>query len=226
MGERVVSNHYIPPDFDPKKAPKKCKPQNGQHQLRFMLPMSIRCTCCGDYMFSGTKSNARKELVYNEFYLDEVNVYRIYIHCKSCYSEITIKTDPKNMDYIVEKGATRHFDPFTKLYVDKAIEDKEKLMGITKVKEIESVDTDKEINNFREMERISSNISRLEGFVLEKVERDDAEELRLTEDDNKKIESFEKNKEKVCISPETIDSSRVRSINKKNMWVQDEYDHY
>jgi hypothetical protein len=111
MGERKVQSHSISPDFDPSKLGRLSRPQNGQRQVRFMLPMSIKCCTCGDCMFRGTKANSRKEVCYNEFYLG-LPVYRFYIHCKNCYAEITIRTDPANVDYTVEAGATRHFEPW------------------------------------------------------------------------------------------------------------------
>jgi hypothetical protein len=125
MGERKVQSHYISSDFDPSKVGRRSKPHNGQHDVRFMMPMSIKCASCGDYMFQGTKANSRKELCYNEFYLG-IPVYRFYIHCKSCYSEITIKTDPANSDYIVERGASRHFEPWRDVQLQQAAAAKER----------------------------------------------------------------------------------------------------
>jgi Saf4/Yju2 protein len=55
-------------------------------------------------MYIGTKFNMRKETVLNEKYLG-VYIYRFYFKCTRCYSEITMKTDPKNAGYICEFGA-------------------------------------------------------------------------------------------------------------------------
>jgi hypothetical protein len=50
MGERKVLNKYIPPDFDPSKIPKGNKLKLGQMKVRMMLPMSVCCNTCGNYI--------------------------------------------------------------------------------------------------------------------------------------------------------------------------------
>ena len=197
MGERKPINHYIPWDFDPTKPARRCKPQHGQIQVRWMLPMSIRCTNCGDYMFQGTKANCRKELCYKEFYLG-INVYRIYMHCKACYAEITFKTDPKNCDYIIEKGATRHFEPFRKLQVENALDEKRRMLG-TKVQEAEeqAVDTQREMDQMRELERlhaISNKEDKANFKEIMKKKQEEGVDSTLTEEDREKIASFEEAK--------------------------------
>ncbi len=51
----------------------------------------------------------RKETVLNENYLG-IRIYRFYLKCTHCYTEITFKTDPKNHDYVLEYGATRNYE--------------------------------------------------------------------------------------------------------------------
>jgi len=90
-------------------------------KVRMMLPMTMRCTTCGNYLYIGTKFNMRlerkipslnffrKETCMNEEYLT-IKIYRFYFRCTGCYGEITFKTDPKNHDYIVEHGAKRNYE--------------------------------------------------------------------------------------------------------------------
>jgi hypothetical protein len=111
MAERKVLNKYIPPDFDPAKLPRRKAARNSESQqkVRTMLPMSVRCSTCGNYMAKGSKFNVRMELVKNEDYLG-MKIFRFYYKCKNCAAEFCMKTDPKSADYIVEAGATRNFE--------------------------------------------------------------------------------------------------------------------
>eukprot|EP00049_Salpingoeca_infusionum_P009407 m.156724 g.156724 ORF g.156724 m.156724 type:complete len:332 (+) comp14330_c1_seq4:138-1133(+) len=109
MGTRKVLNKYYPPDFDPSKIPRMKLGKNRQYKVRLMAPFHMRCTNCGHYVYKGTKFLATKETAYGEEYLG-LYVFRFYIKCPACCSEITFKTDPKNSDYTCEHGATRNFE--------------------------------------------------------------------------------------------------------------------
>lgn len=101
--------NYIPPDFDPSIIPKFKRDKNKLVEVRTMLPFSIKCLTCGEYMYRGKKFNAKKENVAGETYLG-IRKYRFYIKCSFCSGDIVFKTDPKNSDYEMESGATRNFE--------------------------------------------------------------------------------------------------------------------
>ncbi|OQR80759.1 coiled-coil domain-containing protein 94 [Achlya hypogyna] len=111
MGERKVLNKYFPPDFDPSLIPRRKQPKNMQIEVRMMLPFSIQCSTCGEYMYRGKKFNSRKEDVLEEDY-HGIKIFRFYIRCITCASEITFKTDPQHGDYVAEHGCQRNFEPW------------------------------------------------------------------------------------------------------------------
>jgi hypothetical protein len=106
MGERKVLNKYYPSDFDPTILPRGKKPKNLQIKVRNMLPFSIRCHACNNYMYEGSKFNMRKEEVVGEAYLGEIKIFRFYFKCSRCSTELTMKTDPQHHTYIMENGAS------------------------------------------------------------------------------------------------------------------------
>ncbi|KAI9505836.1 Pre-mRNA-splicing factor cwf16 [Coemansia spiralis] len=111
MAERKVLNKYIPPDFDPAKIPRLRLGKNRQIKVRLVAPFSMRCETCGQWIGKGTKFNARKESIEGEKF-HSIQVFRFYIRCQRCAAEITYKTDPENLNYQVEKGAQRNFEPW------------------------------------------------------------------------------------------------------------------
>ena len=111
MSERKVLNKYYPPDFDPSKLAKIKRAKDKQDNVRMMLPMSVRCNTCGNFLYIGTKFNMRKETCNDEDYLG-IKIFRFYFKCTRCYAEVTMKTDPKNHDYVCEHGASRNYEPF------------------------------------------------------------------------------------------------------------------
>lgn len=76
-----------------------------------MMPMSVTCGVCGEYIYRGTKFNSRKETVQGEDYLG-IKIFRFYMRCPNCNAEFTIKTDPKHADYVVEHNCSRQVEPW------------------------------------------------------------------------------------------------------------------
>ena len=69
MGERKVLNKYIPPDFDPSIIPKLKRDYTKLVEVRMMLPFSLRCSTCNEYMYKGKKFNSKKENVVGDDYM-------------------------------------------------------------------------------------------------------------------------------------------------------------
>ncbi|KAK3327645.1 CWC16 protein [Cercophora scortea] len=114
MSERKVLSKYYPADFDPSLLGRSRKPKETGPRVqtvRLMAPFSMKCVACGEYMYRGRKFNARKETPQEERYLG-IQLYRFYIRCTRCSAEIIFRTDPRNQNYIVEKGAKRNTEPW------------------------------------------------------------------------------------------------------------------
>eukprot|EP00903_Cladosiphon_okamuranus_P016087 g14851.t1 len=143
MGERKVLNKYFPPDFDPKKVPRLKRDPEKQIGVRMMIPFSMQCKTCGEFMYRGKKFNSLKEDCIGEDYLG-IRRFRFYIKCVICSQEITFKTDPEKGDYELETGASRNFESWT---------DKQA--------------TEKEHKEARELEEKSDNMKQLENRTLD-----------------------------------------------------------
>ncbi|CAL5218438.1 g119 [Coccomyxa viridis] len=192
MGERKVLNKYFPPDFDPAKLPKGKRPDHNMMKVRMMLPMSIRCGTCGTYMYKGTKFNTRKEDVEGENYLG-IQVFRFYFRCSACAAEMTMKTDPENADYTVEKGATRNYEPWREKDRDKAEaaaeREEEERGNAMKALENRTLDSKREMdimNALDEMKSLKSRQEKVSGeallAALQRSTEDDQAALTAEED--------------------------------------------
>ncbi|XP_038063590.1 splicing factor YJU2-like [Patiria miniata] len=174
MSERKVLNKYYPPDFDPAKVPKLRQHRERQYTVRTMAPFNMRCKTCGDYIYQGKKFNAKTENVQDETYLG-LRIYRFYIKCPKCISEISFKTDPENEDYTIENGATRLFEAAKMLRKaeEQEKQDREEEEANNPMKVLENRTKDSK----NEME-ILENLEELREINTRKLDIDYAEILR------------------------------------------------
>ncbi|KAK8815359.1 hypothetical protein WA158_003571 [Blastocystis sp. Blastoise] len=184
MAERKVLNKYIPWDFDPEKLDNFHLERKRTMVVRMMLPFTVRCNHCGEFMYAGKKFNTRYEVAKGEDYLG-LRISRFYFKCTRCGIEFTIKTDPKNSQYVVEAGATKNYDMFNeqKKLVE---EDKEK------EEEIKQQDSIKDLENRMEESKRDLNIlDALDGIQAynQQYKNVDADEViqKLKEKDEKKL---------------------------------------
>ena len=207
MGERKVINKYFPPDFDPSKIPRPDKRQQEKVKekfvVRMMLPMSVRCQSCGEYMYKGKKFNSRKESVEGpEGQYLGIQIFRFYFKCITCSAEFTIKTDPQNMDYVCEGGAKANFE----LYKE---ENKEKEEIKTAREEDEKYDAMKKLENKTQEQKNAMDIL----DALDEIRTNNARAATLGVDGvlNARDEMFVKQEAKVQSREEAEDEAALKA---------------
>lgn len=168
MAERKVLNKYYPPDFDPAKIRRfEKKTARKISNVRMMLPMSVRCYTCGNYMYLGTKFNMKVEAVTEEDYLG-IKVHRFYFKCTRCYGQISFKTDPKNHDYVCEWGASRNHEPWKDMLMAeeeyKELKKNEMKEDAMKSLEHRTFDSKREMDILDALDQVK-NLNRREGVL-------------------------------------------------------------
>ncbi|KAG5999113.1 hypothetical protein E4U54_002061 [Claviceps lovelessii] len=115
MSERKVLQKYYPPDFDPRDISRRRGGRDNSgprfQTVRIMAPFSMKCTTCGEFIYKGRKFNSRKETNMEQKYLN-IQIFQLHIKCTRCSAEIIFRTDPKNNDYAMVKGAVRNAEPW------------------------------------------------------------------------------------------------------------------
>lgn len=76
--------------------------------VRLMAPFSMRCASCSQFIYKGTKFNARKTNT-GQKYLS-IAIIQLSFRCSSCSNEIILRTNPEIGDYTVAEGADRNLD--------------------------------------------------------------------------------------------------------------------
>ena len=199
MAERKVLNKYYPPDFDPNKL--RTIEKKNTHKIcnvRMMLPMTMKCYSCNNYMYIGTKFNMKVEPVTNEYYLG-IQIYRFCYRCSNCFNEITFKTDPKNNDYIAEKGGSRHLEPWKDMLLaeEEFKNEKKKEMKEDAMKNLEyrTYDSKREMEILEATDKVKELNKREENidydFLMEKIKEKKYKNNYLDENDKEQEDDTE-----------------------------------
>ena len=169
-----------------------------------MLPMTICCTQCGEYMGRGTKFNARQEEAIGLEWMG-LKRWRFYLKCSSCSQEMTFLTDPENDHYVTEHGCTRNFEPWrVKQEVNKILDEKKKQIESDSIKALENkssiiknqLDLMDTINDLQDINKKNAFMDH--DKVINKLNR--KRKYNEMNEENKKLEEFkEAKKQKVSI---------------------------
>lgn len=112
MSERKAINKWYPPDFDPSKVKKvkkrKKKGQAAWPTVRLMVPFSMKCLKCNEYIPQSRKFNARKETTAQDYL--GIKIYRFHVKCPRCFNDLVFSTDPKTGDFLCISGCKPNYE--------------------------------------------------------------------------------------------------------------------
>lgn len=236
MSERKSINKYYPPDYDPKNEPKKKRKKTGSApNVRLMLPFSIKCLHCDEYMAHRRKFNARKETT-GEDYVG-IKIIKFTFRCSRCYSQLSFKTDPRNGDFECVEGCKKNYekpkavkgnetiDEMIERLEKDALEDAKlkdkgsKKHQVTGVEELEQrmiqQQKQREMNDAIELlQEESTKFEASKGSVMDKL---NLEELNEKDDSNQALDAFKQINDTSATSAkeEAMFASLVKAQEKK-----------
>lgn len=137
MSERKAINKWYPPDYDPSKVPKKAKTRSASaSKSRLMLPFSMKCLQCNEYIAARRKFNARKEVT-GEKYMG-FKLIKFHIRCPRCSNNIIFRTDPALAGFVPVEGGVRNYESLAKEPKIKPMETEEEILTRLEKEEEES----------------------------------------------------------------------------------------
>jgi hypothetical protein len=104
-------NFAIDPTFDPARMPKGKRKDLNRCEVTMMMPFSVQCETCSAFIYKGKKLNSTKEDILGGYY-HGIKLIRFTMKCSTCNAKFCIRTDPEHMDYAVERGVKRNFEPW------------------------------------------------------------------------------------------------------------------
>ena len=233
MGDRKVTNKYIPADFDPALIPKgkKLSSKDGTVDVRMMLPFSVQCSTCHTFLYRGRKFNSKKEAVKGPKgkYLG-IQRFRFYIKCTQCSRPLTFLTDPENADYEMESGGTRNYE----VYKDKekteedAAAEKEQTEKEDPMKALENrvLDSQREMADLDNLEEIKAmnarHIQMDTESILKKQHDPEEKETELTEEDEALVKSIQFGQKDKIRRLDEDDEKRLEEMRKREAALLEE----
>mmetsp|Transcript_42323 Transcript_42323/g.70593 ORF Transcript_42323/g.70593 Transcript_42323/m.70593 type:complete len:266 (+) Transcript_42323:295-1092(+) len=73
------------------------------------MPFNVWCEACHTMIAKGVRFNAKKNHVGNYF---STKIWEFEMPCHQCFNIICVKTDPKNAEYLVTKGAKKKVEDY------------------------------------------------------------------------------------------------------------------
>lgn len=126
MSERKAINKYYPPDWDPEKVPEKKKVSPNAQKVRLMVPFSMKCLQCTEYIPARRKFNARKEITAEKYM--GIKIIRFHIKCPRCNNALLFQTDPKLAGFIPVSGVSRNYESLSTQEVIKPMETEDEIL--------------------------------------------------------------------------------------------------
>ena len=227
MSDRKGQSKWYDPNFDYhelekyNKQLKKTRQQtkSNQTEVRMIVPMSVQCLICNEYIYKGTKFNSKKETVEGEDYCG-IKIYRFYFKCPNCKNIFTIKTDPQHHCYVCEKNVKSNVDPrreeLQRRENEMKMKKEEEENDIIKKMENQTRNAQREMKELERIDELKQMIRKNDSLSIDELIelRKQQNEMKNSKTDEKEIQINEiKEIKDIKIEEHTERDSRKRTFN-------------
>lgn len=186
MSERKSINKYRPADWDPSQEKKKKRQKiNLGQNVRLMLPFSMKCLNCDEFMANRRKFNARKQFT-GEDYLG-IKIIKFTFRCSKCFSQCSFVTDPKNGDFECIEGCKKNYERPKQIKINETVEEMINRLEKEALEEAKQKEKEKYGNKVTGIEELEKRM------VQQQKEREMYDEIELLQEKaqaKRKIKDF------------------------------------